>query len=96
LPGENKNTLEETRSWIEEARPNDVDISVFQPMPGADVYNNPEKYGIKFDKELSGMWYKGTPHLYKSPSSTRELSSEQIIEYRDEFELQFKNKELLK
>jgi anaerobic magnesium-protoporphyrin IX monomethyl ester cyclase len=96
LPGESKNTLEETRSWLESAKPDDVNISLFQPMPGADVYLDPDKYGIKFDKSLSGMWYQGTPNQYKSPSSTKELTSEQIIKYRDEFELQFKNKELLK
>jgi anaerobic magnesium-protoporphyrin IX monomethyl ester cyclase len=96
LPGENKNTLEETRGWIERAKPDDIDLSVFQPMPGSNIYNNSENYGIKFDKKISGLWYKGTPNLYRSISSTKELSSEQIIEYRDEFELQFKNKDLLK
>ena len=96
LPGETSKTIEETRSWIAIAKPDDIDFSVFQPMPGSDVYNHPTKYNIKIDYVLAGHWYKGTPGDYKNVSSTQELTGEQIIAYRDEFETQFKKKELLR
>ena len=96
LPGETINTLEETRNWLLTAMPDDVDFSVFQPMPGSDIYNHPDKYNITIDYDLVGQWYKGTPGSYQSSCSTKELTGEQIITYRDELEAQFKKKELLR
>lgn len=92
LPGETKETIDETRSWIEIAKPDDIDVSVFQPMPGSDVYKNPEKYDIQIDRNLVGTWYKGTPGRYLSSSSTKTLTAEQIVSYRDEIESHYKNK----
>ena len=94
LPGETKETIMETVDWLCVARPYDVDISIFQPMPGSPIYRNPKDFGIEIIHEPT--WYKGIPGQYTA--STREeggLTSEKLIDYRNQIEDNFKRKELL-
>jgi len=51
FPGETEKTIEETKRFIEKAPVDIWGIHTFQPYPGSDVWNYPEKYGIKIDKE---------------------------------------------
>lgn len=54
LPGEPRNIVELTRSFIEETRPEYVSVSGFCPVPGSDIFVNSEYYGIKYiDKDWS-------------------------------------------
>ncbi len=46
FPGEDKQTIKETKEFIERANPDQYFVSNFVPYPGTDVWNNPEKYGI--------------------------------------------------
>ena len=48
LPGETAETVKETARWIEDAKPDDVAVSVFQPLPGSDIFNNPKRWGDRF------------------------------------------------
>lgn len=96
LPGETKETIEETIQWIEEAKPYDIDVSIFQPMPGSDIFKNPEKYDIEFTYNPKSLWYKGIPGQYVSNVRTKDLSSEEIVYYRDLIEKTYKNKDFLK
>lgn len=48
FPGETKETLEETKRFIERADPDQFFVSNFVPYPGTEVADNPEKYGIKY------------------------------------------------
>ena len=96
LPGESEDTIRETDDWIQSARPDDIDFTVFQPLPGSPVFERPELWDIKFNYNNSPMWYKGTPGMYKSNVSTEALSAERIVEIRDELEDKYKKKELLR
>ena len=96
LPGENLATIDETHSWVLEARPDDVDISVFQPLPGSSVFANPEKFDVSFKYNGKSNWFKGTPGKYQASVSTRELSPEQILSFRDKLEKIHKNQEFLR
>jgi radical SAM superfamily enzyme YgiQ (UPF0313 family) len=54
LPGEPKDIVEKTKRFIDENKPDVVLLSTLQPYPGSDIYNNPEKYGIKWiDKDFT-------------------------------------------
>ena len=54
LPGESENVVERTIKFIEEAEPDYVALSGFDPVPGSNFYREPEKYGLKMiDKNLS-------------------------------------------
>ncbi len=53
LPGEPKDILEKSIKFIEETKPSSVLLSILTPVPGSDMFENPEKYGMIFDKNIS-------------------------------------------
>lgn len=62
FPGESRKTIEETKAFLEETRPDKVHMSTFVPLPGTDVWNNPDKYGVTIDKEdLENFWFYWEP-----------------------------------
>lgn len=96
LPGETPDTVQQTRDWIEKARPYDIDASVFQPLPGSRIFEHPGKWGINFAYDGKPYWYKGKPGEYEANISTEGLSSQEIVAYRDDLEAEFKRPENLK
>jgi len=96
LPGETTETVMETADWVFEAEPDDVDVSVFQPMPGSRIFAEPEKWGIQFEYNGKPGWYKGTPGEYEPLARTEGLTGMEILTYRDMLEDEFKRPELLK
>jgi len=95
LPGETHMTVLSTFMWLQSVRPDDVDVTVFQPLPGSPIFADPEKWGVKFEYNGCAGWYKGKPGEYETSVSTEELTAEQIVVYRDELEKTFKREELL-
>lgn len=51
LPGQDINIAMDIINFIEECKPDAVNLSTFVPLPGSDIYNNPEKYGIVISTE---------------------------------------------
>jgi radical SAM superfamily enzyme YgiQ (UPF0313 family) len=96
LPGETEETVEETRQWLAEMRPDDVDINLFQPLPGTEIFNHPGRWGISFDYEHSPNWYKGIPGGYTTTVSSRELSSQRRVALRNALEQEFKEREKIR
>ena len=96
LPGETERTIQETRLWMDVAKPDDVDFSIFQAMPGSDIFKNPDKYDIQIDYGDFPIWYKGGGLKYQAHSHTKELTAKQIVIYRNELEEMYKNKAKLK
>lgn len=96
LPGETNTTVMETADWVYDAEPDDVDVSVFQPMPGSPIFADPEKWGIQFEYNGKPGWYKGTPGDYEALARTEGLTGAEILLYRDMLEEEFKKPELLR
>jgi radical SAM superfamily enzyme YgiQ (UPF0313 family) len=96
LPGETEDTIRDTEAWIEKAKPDDIDFTVFQPLPGSAIFRDPGKWGITFNYNGSDFWYKGTPGKYHSTVATEHLSPERIVELRDELEIKYKDRRFLK
>lgn len=61
FPGEDESTIEETKKFLLEAKPNKSRISQFIPVPGSDVWNNPDKYKIKIKDNFNDHWYYDSP-----------------------------------
>lgn len=62
LPGEPRNIVEKTISFIEDTQPDFISLSGFCPIPGSPIFRDPKKYGIKFiDKD----WSKHAHLLYR-------------------------------
>jgi len=51
FPGENDQTIKDTKRFIKHAQVDVWGIHAFQPFPGSNVWYFPEKYGIKIDRE---------------------------------------------
>jgi anaerobic magnesium-protoporphyrin IX monomethyl ester cyclase len=96
LPGETDSTVMETADWVHDAKPDDVDVSIFQPMPGSPIFASPEKWGIQFEYNGQPGWYKGTPGQYESMARTEHLTGNEILGYRDMLEDEFKKPEMLR
>ena len=91
LPGETRETVHETEEWIETAKPDDISVSIFQPLPGSDIFNNPEKWEIQFEYDGNPMWYRGIPGKYSPTARTKDLTVDEIIELRDSMERKYGN-----
>ncbi|MFH1128967.1 MAG: radical SAM protein [Candidatus Omnitrophota bacterium] len=50
-PGENLESVRNTIKLIEETQPDEWNLAVLAPIPGSGIWDEPEKYGVIFDKE---------------------------------------------
>lgn len=84
LPGETMETLEETRAWLLENRPDKVDINVLIPMPGTPLYDRAEEYDCHWTCDAPGeKFFKGKPGELECWVETEALSSQQILDFRN-------------
>ncbi len=90
LPGETEKTVEETRKWLLDNRPDKYSIFVFSPYPGSPIGDHPEKFDIQFTVDYDKLWWGGTQKDQVSLSRTSALSSERIIELRNNLLLELK------
>jgi anaerobic magnesium-protoporphyrin IX monomethyl ester cyclase len=79
LPGETKDTLNETTQFLEEMGLDDIDAKIFQPYPGSPIWDHRDKYDISWDEqEQATTFYKGRPREYYGNIRTSKLSTEDI------------------
>lgn len=91
LPGESKETINETEQFLEKTKPDELDITLYVPFPNTHIVNNPSMYDIKFNEgDLRKAYFKGIPGHYHSMVSTSSLSAEEIVKARDRLEKRFK------
>ena len=85
FPGENKESINETKRFISETMPNKWLLSQFAPLPGCDVWLNPKKYGITWithnwdDYVLVGHEGKG-----RITFETNKLKKDNLVKMHDE------------
>jgi radical SAM superfamily enzyme YgiQ (UPF0313 family) len=104
LPGETPDTIQELRDWLVEMAQVglvDADVSITTPYEGAPIYETPEKYNIKFDKnELDYssklILYKGTPGEYKSYVHHDNITADELVLARQWVEDEFRSAANLK
>jgi anaerobic magnesium-protoporphyrin IX monomethyl ester cyclase len=86
LPGESKESVIKTFSWLKQAKPDNFDISVFTPYPGCDIYKHKENYDISWDeKELRKIWFSGEAQYGSCAVSTSGLTAQEILELKSLF-----------
>lgn len=60
MPGETEESIQELEEWVLRVKPSAVTLSLFQPFPGSDVWNHPEKYGVEIpDGAFDKFWQLG-------------------------------------
>src|SRR3990167_1847027 len=79
LPGESLETMEETRKWILENRPDRVQVGRLIPFPGTPLFNNIQNYDINMEHNVDDDWfYMGRNDMSHSFVSTSHLTVEEI------------------
>ncbi len=77
LPGTTKETANKDITFLKKAKPDAVNLAIFTPYPGSDIYNNPSKYNIKIlikPKNYTELYKfnKYNMHLYsKDPNKNQ-------------------------
>ena len=101
-PGESRDTVEETREWLIENRPDDFDVSLITCYPGTPYYDNAvlhsdgiwlythngdRLYQIGVNFHETAEYYKGDPNGgYKAFVYTDYLTSKELVEERNNLE----------
>jgi anaerobic magnesium-protoporphyrin IX monomethyl ester cyclase len=80
LPGESWETVEETRKFIEETQPDELDVGILQVYKGTDIWKNPQNYELTFSEPA---FYKGRPGEYKCTVRTPYMTEKEIVSARE-------------
>lgn len=80
LPGESHTTMEETRRWILEHRPERVQVGRLIPFKGTPLGDHPENFDLNYDEQPPDEWfYSGDYGMgTKSFVSTSHLTRDEI------------------
>jgi len=59
FPGENAESVNETKRFLERVQPDRVHLSTYIPLPGSDVWAHPEKYGVNilWSRVYDELWF---------------------------------------
>lgn len=91
LPGESHETLRETERFLEEMHLADVDIKVYQPYPGSEIYRNKAAFDIDWDNiPLQDQFYKGRIGDYHGTVRTSGLDNAEIAQAMNYLEGKYK------
>lgn len=99
LPGESPDSIKELRNWLVSMASeglSDADVSITTPYEGTPIYDEPEKFDIKFEKEKLDfskdvVLYKGVPGEYQSYVWNSRLTQKDIVEARQWVENEFRS-----
>jgi anaerobic magnesium-protoporphyrin IX monomethyl ester cyclase len=106
-PGESRETIDDTKSWLLETRPNDFDLTIITTYPGTPYYDGAEEvksgvwkyvingdalYGVEVDYTQVADYYKGAPGDYISYVYTDALSRQELPRIRDFLEVELREK----
>lgn len=90
LPGEDRESIEDTCRFINNVPLDDADFTVYQPYKGSPIWDNRKHHDISWNNLEGDRFYKGKPGGYKSLVSTSSLSSQEIVAARDMLEEKFR------
>ena len=93
LPGENRDTLNDTEAFLSEMELEDVDITIYQPYDGTPIWKDKDGYDIQWSDNIAygERFFKGRPNEYSGNVSTSALTSEEIVLARDALEREYKS-----
>lgn len=63
FPGEDEQTVDDTINFLSLANPPKSRISTFLPIPGTDVWENPQKYRVTLKDNYQDYWYFDCPEF---------------------------------
>lgn len=82
LPGESMESMEATRKWILEHRPDRVQVGRLIPFPGTPLFKNMQDYDLKVERNVDDDWfYMGKNDMNHSFVSTSRLTTKEIDDF---------------
>lgn len=80
FPGETLETIEESIEFVEKSNIDQAQFYTFIPLPGCDVYKNPDKYGVKIISDKFSDYYlvTGAEGLGGKTVETETLSADEL------------------
>jgi radical SAM superfamily enzyme YgiQ (UPF0313 family) len=82
FPGETEESIEELEEWVLRVKPDSLTFSLFQPFPGSDVWNHPERYGVTLpDRGFDKFWQLGGDDDPEMPVLTFDSISRERLFY---------------
>lgn len=102
-PGESEETIRETRQWVKETRPDDLDYTIIAVYPGTSYYdeavqtdqgwtytvNGDRLHSDEIDCRTVANYYKGAPDAYNAFVHTDYLTSRDLVKMRWEAEKEY-------
>jgi len=89
LPGESAESMQKTRQWILENRPDIVQVDRLVPFPGTPLTRNIEDYDLEYENQIEEEWFfRGKHGVSHSFVSTSNLSVEEIDNFWRNFEME--------
>lgn len=86
LPGETEETIEETKKFIEETKPDSCSLYTFIPYPGTSIWNNPELYDIEIiNKNFDDYYIIDTNSRGGITIKLNTITNEKLIKLRENF-----------
>lgn len=79
LPGETWETVEQSRQFLLDTEPDQLDVTILTVYRGTDIHKNPQSYDLFF---RDPVWYKGRNNEYVSTVSTSAMSEEDMVAAR--------------
>jgi len=106
-PGESAETIWATKDWLLEEKPDDFDATVITVYPGTPYYDRATQlagriykyefhgdvlYSEDVDFTTNQQFYKGKPGEYRAFVFTDYLSSDELVQMRDDLEAEVREK----
>jgi radical SAM superfamily enzyme YgiQ (UPF0313 family) len=84
LPGEDNDSMQRTRSWILENRPDRADVNTLIPFPGTPITSDAAQYDLYWTEDFpEELWYKGPRDESVGIVGTSHLKPQEIKDFRD-------------
>jgi len=85
FPGETQETIDETKKFMDTADPDKFTLFQFVPLPGCDVWKNPQKYGLtEVNKDWDQFFNIAGQYEGGATFRTKELTAEKIKYLHDD------------
>jgi len=92
LPGENRETLEVTRRWLVDNRPDKLDLVFYTPYPRTPITDNPQDYDVQWEySDFSQCFYKTHPGDFAPLVWTSGVTRDELAEARKTMMEEYEN-----
>jgi len=90
LPGEDWQSVDDTIAFLKQTRPDELDVTTLQIMPGSPIYGDPTTFGIT--RNQMATWYKGRRGEYVVNHRTEALDADDLLVARDYIDARFRKR----